>query len=97
MRKKIGKYVVAIHPEYLKMLHEVNGCRTSEEKEQILHELTHTISDFLKGEGDGRALFIAKKECDGRYITPITFSPIPNLAYMNRLPGRGKNNRKRRR
>lgn len=97
MRKKIGKHIVAIHPGYLKYLHEVNGCRTLEEEDQILHELTHTISDFLKGKGDGRALFIAKRECNGKYITPITFSPIPNLAYMNRLPGRSKNNRKRKR
>lgn len=97
MRKKLGKYVVSIHPEYLKFLHEANGCRTYEEEDDINRELTHTISDFLKGEGNGRSFFIAKMNCDGKYITPITFSPIPNLAYMNRLPGRGKNNRKRRR
>lgn len=97
MRKEIGKHIVTIHPDYLKFLHKANGCRTSEEEDQIFRELTHTISAFLKGEGDGRALFMAKRGCNGKYISPITFSPIPNLAYMNRLLGRGKNIRKRRR
>ena len=73
MRKKIGKYIVAIHPEYIKMLHEVNGCRTSEEKDLIFHELTHTISDFLKGEGEGRALLLQRKN-----VTEGTLPPSPS-------------------
>lgn len=97
MRKKTGKYIASVHPRYVETLFEYFGCNTEKEKCDVWENLASAINSFVKREQKNETIIMERIEIDGRYITPITFSPIPNFSYINRIAGGGKKKKNRKR